>query len=192
MDVATPWFRIIWVFVALGECLGIVPAAEDRYLPAVYSDRGIQAPIVLRIPQAAALPVIATPPGMVSIDVAGGTVTLTHTLADGTVRETEIPPRAFPGCAASPCAACPDGTTPVLNLPLIQATLQKLKAHPSLVAVREVTIVASEDVLYRDIVQVLELARAAREIPGDATPCTLLAGAAGDALFPNAVFAVGR
>lgn len=192
MDVATPWFRIIWVFVALGECLGIVPAAEDRYLPAVTSDRGTQAPIVLRIPQAVAVPEIATPTGGVSMDVAGGTVTVTHTLADGTVRETEIPPRAFPGCAASPCAACPDGTTPVLNLPLIQATLRALKAHPSLAAVREVTIFASEDVLYRDIVQVMELARAARESPGDATPCSILAGAAGDALFPNVVFAVKR
>ena len=38
MDVATPWFRIIWVFVALGECLGIVPAEEDRYLPMVLSN----------------------------------------------------------------------------------------------------------------------------------------------------------
>ncbi len=56
MEVASPWFRIIWLFVALGECLGIVPAHDDPFLSAVHPDRKIHAPVVVELPDLAGTP----------------------------------------------------------------------------------------------------------------------------------------
>ena len=190
MDVATPWFRIIWVFVALGECLGVVPSDDHRYLPAVYSDRGVHAPVVVELPKAAEMPVVVRAAASVSLGTAAGTVTITVTAADGGVQEIEIPPRDFPGCVDAPCPACPDGTTKVPDLPMVLSNLVTLKARPDLARVKAITITAHKDTSFREITDLLEASRAIRILETGPTPCDVLGAKTGAVLFPNVVFAV--
>jgi len=190
MDVATPWFRIIWVFVALGECLGVVPSDRGPYLPMADSDRGAHATVVVELPKAAAMPVVVPAAADITLGAAAGYVTITVTAADGGVQEIEIPPVDFPGCADAPCPACPDGTTKVPDLPMILSNLVTLKARPDLAEVEAITITAHKDTLYREITALLETSRAIRILETGPTPCDVLAAKTGAALFPNVVFAV--
>jgi len=171
MDVATPWYKVIWLVVFVGECLGVVPARE-----------------VPRGPER--MPEIVPEEANIALATAAGHVTVTVIAVDGEVREVEIPPRPFPACEDAPCPACTDGSTVVPDLPRVHEILVEFKARPDLARVDEITIAAHEDVLYQDIVHLMDVSRATLEVAADATPCQVLAARSGAGLFPNVVLAV--
>lgn len=189
MDVVSPWWRIIWVFVAIGECLGVVPSGDHRYLPGAIPERYIGGPIAVVMPEAAEKPVVAAEAATVTLSTTEtGFVTLEASAGHDGAQLLLIRQRVFADCANAPCHACPDGTTAVPDLPRIHDALTKIKAHPEFTEVRSIVISAHEDVIYQRVVHLMDVSNAMRKVGENPTPCDVLAAEPGTELFPNVVF----